>query len=134
MRNLSFNKYCSLREGDGNQRPIAGGYELPMNQAGGADQGPDQESDQESDQGPDQGHDHNAHDKDAISEEAGNQIRKLLTKLVKIDPQGAIKLLTTISTEISNMTGHSANADNSKEGLRTNAEPISPPMQPQVNA
>lgn len=120
----TFSKFLSLKENDGNQQPIAGGFELPYNQDVGKDQGP----------GDEDKHDAQAqdHDKDAVSEETGNQIRKIMRKLVKIDPQEALNLLSVISSEISNMTGQSANANNSKEGLRTNSEPTSPLTQPQA--
>ena len=116
----TISKFLSLKENDGNQQPIAGGFELPYNQDVGKDQGPGDQGAQD-------------HDKDAVIEETGNQLRKIMRRLVKIDPQEALNLLSVISSEISNMTGQSANANNSKEGLRTNSEPTSSLTQPQAN-
>jgi len=130
MKNLSFNQFLLKRENDGNQQPIAGGFELPYNQDAGKDQGP---SDEDKKDHAKQGAQAQDHDEDAVVEETGNQIRKIMQKLVKINPQEALNLLSVISSEISNTTGQSANANNSKEGLRTNSEPSSPPMQPQAS-
>ena len=127
----SFNQFVALREADGNQQPIAPGAELPYNQVAGNAQMPPMAQSQ-----------HGVHNDDAMLEDLNNSIRKMLaTRLYPLldkSPMSRMKamnLLSSLVAEVSNRYGLSA-ANVKKattSGLRTNAEPSSPHLQPMAN-
>ena len=127
----SFNQFVALREADGNQQPIAPGAELPYNQVAGNAQMPPMAQSQ-----------HGVHNDDAMLEDLNNSIRKMLaTRLYPLldkSPMSRMKamnLLSSLVAEVSNRYGLSASnvKQATTSGLRTNAEPSSPPLQPMAN-
>jgi hypothetical protein len=80
-------------------------------------------------------------DEAAVLEKLTNDVQRAIDRLFKtldkhrMNKQKAMGMLSTIIANVSNQYG--LNATNvrqaGQQGLRTNAEPISPPMQPQAN-
>jgi hypothetical protein len=127
----SFNQFVKFREADGNQQPIAPGAELPYNQVAGNAQMPPMAQSQ-----------YGSSNDDAMLEDLNNSIRKMLaTKLYPLldkSPMSRMKamnLLSSLVAEVSNRYGLSASnvKKATTDGLRTNSEPSSPPLQPMAN-